>query len=125
MNIKNIIVSAIVMLILDAIYLSSISDGFKKMIYNIQRTEMIFRIAPTIACYIALIFGLNYFILDSDRKDKVFDAFLLGLVIYTVYETTNYAVINKWKLNTVIIDSVWGGILFALTAFITMGLNKN
>jgi uncharacterized membrane protein len=125
MDIKNIIVSSIVMLILDAIYLTSISSGFKKMIYNIQGKEMGFRLGPVIACYIALIFGLNYFILDGNIKDKVFNAFLLGLVIYTVYETTNYALIDKWELNTVIIDSMWGGILFALTAFITLSINKN
>ena len=125
MDVKNIIISAIVMLILDAIYLTILSSSFKIMMLNIQGSEMTFRIAPVIICYIALIFGLNYFILDSDRKNKILDAILLGLVIYIVYETTNYAIIDKWELKTALIDSIWGGILFGLTTFITLSLNKN
>jgi uncharacterized membrane protein len=124
MNIKYIYISAVVMLVLDAIYLTSISSSFKTMIQNIQGSEMTFRIAPVIICYIALIFGLNYFILNSgkSKEDMIRDAIILGLVIYIVYETTNYALINKWELKTAIIDSIWGGALFGLTTFITLAL---
>ena len=126
MNIKNILISAVVMLVLDAIYLTSISSSFKIMMRNIQGSEMTFRIAPVIICYIALIFGLNYFILNSgkSKEDMIRDAIILGLVIYIVYETTNYAIIDKWELKTALIDSIWGGVLFGLTTFITLSLNK-
>ena len=124
MNIKNILISGIVMLILDAIYLTILSSSFKIMMRNIQGSEMTFRIAPVIICYIALIFGLNYFILNSgkSKEDMIRDAILLGLVIYIVYETTNYAIIDKWELKTALIDSIWGGILFGVTTFITLAL---
>jgi uncharacterized membrane protein len=46
------------------------------------------------------------------------DAFLLGLVIYGVSETTNWALFDKWSLITVIIDTLWGATLFGLTTFI-------
>ncbi len=118
--ITNIIKSTVIMFLLDAIYLTSISSGFKKMIINIQGSEMDFRIIPTIVCYIALIFGLNYFVLNTDKslRTKLIDAFFLGIVIYTVYETTNYAVLKNWELWTVILDSIWGGVLFSLTTLI-------
>ena len=45
-------------------------------------------------------------------------AFLLGLVIYGVYEGTNYAIIDGWKPWAVALDTIWGGILFALTTWI-------
>ena len=70
----------------------------------------------TFFCYIFLIFGLNYFIIK--RNHSVLDAFLLGLVIYGVYETTTKALFHKWSWLTVIIDTLWGGILFALTTII-------
>jgi uncharacterized membrane protein len=69
-----------------------------------------------VACYLFLIIGLNYFIIKP--KKSVSDAFLFGLVVYGVYETTNYALFNKWSIYTVIMDTLWGGILFALTTYI-------
>jgi uncharacterized membrane protein len=75
-----------------------------------------------ILCYLFLIAGINYFIIMPKRS--VFDAFLLGIVIYGVYETTNFTLLNKWPLNIAIIDTLWGGILFALTTYITYALTK-
>ena len=51
-----------------------------------------------ILCYIFLVGGLYYFVI-KDRK-PVFDAFILGLVIYMVYETTNKAILTNWKWET-------------------------
>ena len=56
---------------------------------------------------------LNYFIID--KKKSIADAFLLGIVIYGVYESTNYAILDKWNTKAVAMDTLWGGILFALT----------
>ena len=67
-------------------------------------------------CYIFLIVGINYFIIKP--RKSVTDAFLLGLVIYGVYETTNYALFKNWSILTVIIDTLWGGLLFASTTYI-------
>ena len=39
-----------------------------------------------------------------------------------VYETTNKAIFNKWTWSTVLIDGLWGGILFGLTTFLTYRL---
>jgi uncharacterized membrane protein len=105
--------------LIDAVYLNLISKKFGEQIKNIQNSEMKFRLFPAIICYIALIFGLYYFVVNTNntREKKILNAFLLGLVIYTVYETTNYATIDKWSLEIAIIDSIWGGILFALTTF--------
>jgi uncharacterized membrane protein len=66
--------------------------------------------------------GINYFIIKP--RKSVSEAFLLGLVIYGVYETTNYALLSNWSFLTVIIDTLWGGILFALTAFIINQVRK-
>ena len=86
------------------------------MVVQIQRVVMQVKLWPALLCYAFLIFGLNYFILRSHRP--VGDAFLLGLVIYAVFETTNLALFQKWSWLTVVLDTLWGGILFALTTFI-------
>ncbi len=40
------------------------------------------------------------------------------MVIYGVYETTNYALLKNWSILTVFIDTLWGGLLFAFTTYI-------
>lgn len=112
----QLLVSAIVFVVLDFLYLNFIKDYFANQIKLVQGSPMKINYLATLICYIFLIFGINYFIIKPNRSIQ--DAFLLGLVIYGVYETTNKALLSKWTWTTVIIDTLWGGILFALTAFI-------
>lgn len=120
-NINKIILSIVILVILDSIYLNLLSSHFKQQILEVQHSPLELKIVPAIICYIALVFGLNYFILQ--RNGSALDAALLGLVIYTVYETTNMAIIKNWNLKSVLIDSIWGGILFGLTTFIINKIN--
>ncbi len=60
---------------------------------------------------------------DASKEDKILKAFILGLCIYAVYEMTNYALITDWHIKTVLIDTLWGGILFALTTFLVTTIN--
>lgn len=118
----SIIISTIIMLILDKIYLSSVSNGYSNMLETIQGSPLKIKILPAILCYILLIFGINYFIIQ--HKKSLRDAFILGFVIYGVFELTNYAIINKWQLWAVTTDTIWGGILFALTTYFTYKLRE-
>lgn len=106
----------IVLVLLDSIYLNLISDLFNKQIKNIQGSDIKMNYYGAIIAYIFLILGLYYFIIKQNKSVK--DAFLLGLVIYGVYEGTNYALFNNWSECIVIIDTLWGGILFGLTTWI-------
>ena len=110
------LLSAIIFITLDFIYLQSIKDYFQKQVQSVQGSAMQVNYLGAALCYVFLIAGINYFIIKPNRT--VTDAFLLGLVIYGVYETTNYALFKNWSIVTVIIDTLWGGILFALTTYI-------
>jgi uncharacterized membrane protein len=126
MDLSNVLKSILILPIIDAIYLNLISSDVKQTILDVQKSKMKFRFVPAVLCYIALIVLLNYFILNTNntRNKKIFNAFLLGLCVYAVYEMTNYAILENWKLKIVIIDTLWGGILFALTTFlITLEFN--
>lgn len=123
MNKKLIIISAAVMLFLDSIYLKSVSNYYNKIINNIQGSDIKIRYGAVIACYLFLVYGLNYFIID--KKANLWNAFVLGLVIYGVFETTNYAIIKDWEMFAVVSDSIWGGVLFATTTYITYKLNES
>ena len=113
---KKILLPAIVLVVLDFIYITLNRSYFENQVIDVQRVALNVKIPGAILCYIILIGGLYYFILKNNRP--VLDAFLFGIVIYGVYETTSYALLKKWKWQTVLMDTLWGGILMALTTFI-------
>ena len=112
---KTILLSGIIILALDACYMTLIKDIFVSQIVSIQRVSMKVRMNGAVLCYLFLIFGLYYFILKPQKK--VFDAFLFGIIIYGVYESTNYALFKKWSPLVLIIDTIWGGVLMGLTTY--------
>jgi len=117
-----ILISAIVFVVIDSIYLSTMKPYFQRQIQRIQGSSIEMNLVGALLCYTFLITGLYYFIIQP-RKD-VKEAFLLGIVIYGVYETTNYALFKKWSLLTVFIDTLWGGLLFAMTTYIVQLFRK-
>lgn len=119
------ILPIILFTLFDAIYLTTTSKLFNNQVNIIQGSPIKMKLLPTIICYIALLLGLYHFIIYSDKTNnmKIIDSLILGFVIYTVYETTNYAIFDKWKLSSVLIDTTWGTILFGLVTFITLNVN--
>ena len=110
------LISAIVFITTDFVYLNVIKDYFLNQIKLVQGSEPKVNFLGVALCYIFLIAGINYFIIKP--RKSVNDAFLLGIVIYGVYETTNYALLKNWSIFTVFIDTLWGGLLFAFTTYI-------
>lgn len=117
---KKLVLPGIILLMLDFIYISSTKSMFENQIIEIQRVALNVKTSGAIACYAFLIFGLYYFILRTRRS--ILDAFLLGIVIYGVYETTSYALLKKWKPSIVLMDTLWGGVLFGLTTAVSYAL---
>jgi hypothetical protein len=112
----RLLISAIVFIALDSFYLNYMKGHFEKQIKSVQGSPLKINFTGAVLCYLFLIIGLNYFIIKP--KKSVSDAFLLGLVIYGVYETTNYAIFKNWSIVTLFIDTLWGATLFALTTYI-------
>ena len=110
------LLSAIVMISLDFVYLIVMKGYFMNQVKNVQGSALKLNYFGAAICYIFLVAGLNYFIIKP--RKSVSDAFLLGLVIYGVYETTNYALFSNWSIVSVIIYTLWGGLLFAATTYI-------
>lgn len=114
------LISAILLVAIDFIYLQFIRNYFENQVKIVQGSPLQVNLLGLILSYIFLIFGLNYFIIKSKRS--AYDAFLLGILIYGVFETTNYALFKKWSIFTVILDTLWGGTLFAIVTFIINNL---
>ena len=109
------LLTSIIFVILDGLYINFFKDYFNRQIKSVQGSEIQINIIASGIVYIFLIFGLSYFIIQKNRSVK--DAFILGLVIYAVYDFTNVALLKNWKVSTAILDTLWGGILFGSTTF--------
>jgi len=110
---KQLLVSALGLVAIDFAYLTAIKGHFARQIAAVQGSPMVVNAFAAIITYVFLIFGLNYFIIQPGRS--AWDAFLLGLVVYGVYDFTNLALLSKWQLFTALTDTLWGGVLFYLT----------
>lgn len=116
---RQLVSIGIVMLLLDSVFIYGIKDHFNYQIKLVQGSTIQPNVTAIILTYIAMIVGLYYFIIREKKSPA--DAALLGLVIYAVYELTTKSLLKKWMWKTVIIDTTWGAILFAMTTFILRG----
>jgi uncharacterized membrane protein len=117
---KRILASAVIMLALDFIYLSYNRAIYETQTVQIQRVMMNVQVLPAIICYLLLIIGLNVFILNRHRP--VMEAFLLGLIVYGVYNMTSLAIYKKYTWTVAAMDTLWGGVLFAIVTAIIYNL---
>lgn len=118
----DLLIIAIVFVLLDGAFLNFNKAYFSKQIKLVQGKPPEVNMVGALLCYTFLIFGFNYFIIQ--KQQSVLDAFFLGLVINAVYEFTNYAFFTNWSILTVAMDTLWGGVLFATTAFIVFKIKK-
>jgi len=106
----------IILTIIDSIYLYLTKSLFEKMVSQIQNSDIQIRLNGAIMVYILLTIGLYYFIIKENRLP--YEAVLLGLVIYGVFDFTNYAIFKNYDIYIGLLDTVWGGILCGLTTYI-------
>jgi uncharacterized membrane protein len=126
--IVDVLIYGIILVLSDAIYLRQIAPSFGKMIEKIQGKPMKMKLLPAVVVYLALL-GLwyNFILIDSGRLSfchNVKKAFLLGFFSYAVYDFTNLALIEDYRIDLAVIDSLWGGLLFAGTTALFLHLRS-
>jgi uncharacterized membrane protein len=134
MCISDLIVVAVIVLALDAVFLTLSKDLFARQVMLVQGTAMKVNIPSAAICYVLIVLGLYYFVLrhiivpnatsaaasiqTMRLGDGIRAAFFLGILVYGVYETTTLAILRNWSPMTAVIDTTWGGTLFALSAYL-------
>jgi uncharacterized membrane protein len=112
----NLIKLSIIILFLDALFILLSKDLFHNQILKIQNSNLQLKYIGAILAYVFVIFILYWFIIKEKKNIK--DAFILGICAYGIYEYTNFALLKNWDFKTTIIDTLWGGTLFALSTYI-------
>jgi uncharacterized membrane protein len=134
MSIRDIVVLAVIVLALDAVFLTLFKDFFSRQVMLVQGTAMKVNIPSAAACYFLIVVGLYYFVLrhiiipnatsaaasiqTMRLEEGIKTAFFLGILVYGVYETTTLAILSNWSPVTAMIDTTWGGTLFALSTYV-------
>ena len=125
MLVKKVVLASVFMGLLDMFYLGTTKDSWNRLLVKIQGSELKVRPVSTVLVYVSMLFGLTVFVLKDFKmgdsiKQAVLRAGMLGLVIFSVYELTNFAIISNWEIKYVFMDSIWGTILFSLTTLFTL-----
>ena len=127
--IPDILTYAILLVLIDSLYLSFISVPFGNMIKEIQGSGMKVKLFPAIVVYVSLVASWMVFIYPELKKrtlkETMLRSGLLGFFIYSVFDFTNMAVIKDYRLGLAIIDSLWGGILFSITTALFLFLRNS
>jgi len=119
---------AIVMLVLDYIWLSKLMDNFYlnqlEPILILEDGRISPRMSGAVAVYLTMLIGILYFGFrksESTSIHPILNTALLGLFCFAVYDLTNYATLKDWSASIIVADILWGGILFGTTRW-AMGL---
>ena len=118
----SFLISSILILLIDSVYLNLFSGYFANQVKNVQNSSLKLNLTGAALAYLFIIIIFNYFVIGF--KMNLSESFLLGLSVYGVYEGTTYAIFKNWSLLSVFIDTLWGGVLFFLTNYIMLLLKK-
>lgn len=104
----------LIVLIIDMLWINIyMKNHFRELVFNIQNENMSVKFIPALISYFLIIFSIYYFII---KENKLYlDSFILGIVIYGVFEATSMAIFKKWDYYTLILDTLWGGILYVIS----------
>lgn len=101
------------MIILDIPFLQMTKGHFNSVVKSIQGDDILLNYGSAIITYLIMGFSFYHFIVKN--KGKLNDAIILGFVIYGVFDFTNMSIFKNWNLQTALMDTVWGSILYGLT----------
>lgn len=124
-NTKGLLLGVVLFLALDAVYLGSTSGMWNKLLIRITGEKIQFRVIYAVACYLLILGAWYYFIFlqyksHKNVKKSVMDAAILGFTTYGIYETTNAAIMRNWQFKYVVMDTLWGSILYSTVTFLTL-----
>ena len=116
-----------IILILDFLWLGVISSKFyKKEFGDLMRPN--FNYIAAIFVYICLALGITIFVFNNNFSTNlyltVFLGALFGLIVYGVYDLTNFAVIKDYSLKLLVVDMVWGTFLCGFVSLLVKLITK-
>lgn len=127
MKIKNYIVTLIVFLALDSLWLGLVAPSFYRSQIGYIMADQPNLFAAGIF-YLLFIFGLQVFVIEPNKSDSLINTTLrgalFGLVTYATYDLTNLATLEGWPILLTVVDLAWGTVLTALVTLVSVWVGK-
>ena len=109
--IQQLLITATLVFLVDLPWLMVSATYVAPMIQRIQGSPLNMRYLPAAIVYIAL----AYLVLQTKTP---LEAFYMGAATYAVYDFTNLATLKNYDFSFALVDSLWGGVLFAIIRFL-------
>jgi uncharacterized membrane protein len=122
-----------IFLAIDYLWLGIIMSKFYKdelgILARISNGSLKPVIWAAVIVYILIPLGIVLFALprvyhDDLTSTSLFWGFVYGVVLYGVYDMTNYSLVSKWSLRLSIVDILWGGMLNAVMTYAAASFDK-
>lgn len=123
-GLKEAIIALTVIGILDALWIGANFARYKSMYSSVQSKNMKVKFQGAIMAYAFVLLTFVAIALPFARQNMngnivrgMLLAGLVGFCTYGVYNATNYALFERYSASVALMDTVWGGVLFALTSY--------
>lgn len=109
-----VLIGTLIIIAIDFLWLGIVMKSFYEQIPG--RGDV--RLVAAILTWLFISIGIVVFVLPlvSTWQGALLRGAMFGLVVYAVYDLTNYAVLADWPLNVVFVDIAWGTVLCAITS---------
>ena len=125
----EIVLAFLVMVVCDFIWLTLQKPMYQNMVYKVQYSDLRVNMPGALVAYFLMFVSIAFIILPLVKnlkintfKDAVLASIryggILGLVIYGIYNATNFAIFKNYSIETAIIDTLWGVTIYSFITFI-------
>lgn len=132
-NLKIFLFLAPIFTLIDLLWLGKIMVGFYKAELGAltRRTGEVLTPVWWAAglVYLLIPLGIVLFVLprvpdDASAAGAFGWGLAYGLILYGVYDFTNYSLLDKYPLRMALVDILWGGFICGLATVIALGLRR-
>ena len=124
---KTFLAAVVTSICLDFTWIGYVmSDFYKTELHSLLKLKADGNLDPTPwaagLIYVLIPLGVVAFVLPRASQglwSRLGWGFLFGVVLYGVYDFTNYSLLKEWPLRVALVDIAWGGTLCALTSVVS------
>lgn len=131
---KTFMATMITGLVLDFIWIGLIAGKFYKrevgVLMRLKESGNLDVSWPAgIGVYVLITSGIVFFVLPKITSEQspwaiVPWGFAFGIVLYGVYDLTNYSLLKDWTIPMTLVDWAWGGFLCATASLVAVHVSR-
>lgn len=126
------ILTIIFILFIDFIWIFSNSKNYNFLVEKVQKTPLSINFIGAFLSYIIFICGLFFFSIPliklklKENKNLLFLCLIygggLGLLLYGMFNATNYGIFTNYNYKIALLDTFWGFIIFTISSYLFISI---